>query len=177
MTTIFIFGFFCIIVTPSYLGTPDVPMSYPLVTFLCGFVPLAFVAYSTAPIVTYMHVRLPTYARASREALEKWMRGGVSKDTELELSSMTLFARPKQTAVKVGDLVPSKTWTNMANYVLREGGESKPGPLLRKGGKWWKSTPLKKFNVQGFNRDSREGWVWEDLSRQIERRARFKGYS
>lgn len=177
MTTIFVFGFFVFVVTPAYFVAPDMPISRTIAMAGCGIIPFAFVAYSTAPLVTYIHIRLPFYARHTKEGLEKWLGAGVHRDTDLEISSMTLLARPKQTSVSVGDIMPTQSQLGVANYKLIPGAKSRPGPLLRRGGKWWQSEPLKQFNIQGFNREAREGWVWEEIARQIERRAKLKGYT
>lgn len=167
MTTVFVFGFFGFIVTPAYLSAEETPWSTTALAAAAAVCPLAFVTLTTAPIVTYIHLKIPPYARISREALTKWIKSRINPSTELDISSMTFLARPKQTTVAFGDLVPTRGLLNPANFKLQPGAASSPGPLIRRGGKWWASTPLREFCVSGFNKEAREPWVWDELQKQI----------
>ena len=176
MTTVLVAGFFTFILAPrQVIMDATQPLMVPVAAAVCGIIPFAFVWRTTYPLVTYMHIRIPTYARTTRSALEKWVNRGVNPATEMEITSMTFLARPKQVAVKVGDLVPSNRMLGYANWRVASGVDVNQGPLIRRGGKWWHAPPLKEFSISGFNRDAREGWVWTELGRQIHRRAVMKG--
>ena len=176
MTTVVVAGLFTFVLVPKYvIMDATKPLTVSLAAAVCGIIPFAFVWRTTYPMVTYMHVRIPAYARTTRSALEKWLNRGVNPTTEMEITSMTFLARPKQVVVRVADLMPSNQMLGHANWRVAPGAHVNEGPLIRRGGKWWHAPPLKEFSIAGSNRGAREGWVWTELSRQIERRAFMKG--
>lgn len=78
--------------------------------------PLLFIAYTTSPFVTHMHIHLPAQARASRAALERFVRA-MPQDTKLTITTMSLIGKPRYSSVAAGDLKPVSQRFGIINYV------------------------------------------------------------
>ncbi|KAH8158279.1 hypothetical protein CIB48_g9966 [Xylaria polymorpha] len=95
LSTLFIFAFFGFVVTPAYYKKEG----------LSPTVVRMFVAYTTSPFVTFIHMRLPPFARQSEEMLRRYVRT-LSPQTELDITTMSLIAKPRVSVVKLSDLAP-----------------------------------------------------------------------
>ncbi|UNI23150.1 hypothetical protein JDV02_008985 [Purpureocillium takamizusanense] len=71
---------------------------------LCGILPFAFVAYTTAPFVTHVHIHLPPAARHSRATLARFV-AAMPASTRLTLTTMSAIAKPRYSDVRAGDLM------------------------------------------------------------------------
>ncbi|KAJ5045756.1 hypothetical protein NUH16_002576 [Penicillium rubens] len=72
-----------------------------------GALPMLFVSYTAAPYVNFIHLALPAFARKSREAAVQYAKD-LPPTAVLYLTSMRFNTIPRQTAVRLGDLVPIK---------------------------------------------------------------------
>lgn len=76
-------------------------------------------AWSTAPFVTHVHMHLPAAARASPASLARFV-GALPPAARLTLTTMSLVAAPRCTAVRAGDLraaPPRSRRLGLVNYV------------------------------------------------------------
>ncbi|KAK0730357.1 hypothetical protein B0H67DRAFT_29480 [Lasiosphaeris hirsuta] len=166
LTTIFVFVFFGLIVTPSYLAARE-PVQKTAAVALCAVVPFIYVAYTTTPFVTAIHLSLPPFARTSAEMLKRFV-ANVPPTTRLDIQSMSLIGKPRTSSTTVADLRPSNKRFGMVNY-------ERDTKALNKGRKWWRFRAVGKFNVQKGNEGNvKTGWVWQEISKSIAKKAEKK---
>ncbi|KAK3362629.1 hypothetical protein B0T25DRAFT_524831 [Lasiosphaeria hispida] len=166
LTTIFVFVFFGLIVTPSYLAAGE-PAHKTAAVALCAVVPFIYVAYTTTPFVTAIHLNLPTFARTSAEMLKRFA-ANVPPTTRLDIQSMSLIGKPRTSSTTVADLRPSNKRFGMVNY-------ERDTKVLNKVRKWWRFRAVGKFNVQKGNEGNvKMGWVWKEISKSIAMKAEKK---
>ena len=79
---------------------------------------MVFVAYTTTPFVSYAHLRLPVFARQSREQLFKWARK-IPPSTEIDLTTIRSFGRPRVSRMKISDLRTTSARLGVANLARR----------------------------------------------------------
>lgn len=187
ITTLFLFAFSSLFIAPTYYYSPTEPnwaaaagtsprssLSHPQTASLNhppplvaagGAVPLLFVAYTAAPFVNYVHIKLPTFARQSREHLLRWAKN-IPPSTEIDMTTMRLYGLPRVSRMAVADLrEKEKTAFGVANLVrvpARFGG----------GGKrpWWMGREVTSFYVGLDQRAGREPAVWPSVLEGIRRR-------
>ncbi|KHN94513.1 uncharacterized protein MAM_07568 [Metarhizium album ARSEF 1941] len=142
LTALLMGAFFTLLVVPSYVRA-EKPLQDTAAAAACGVVPMLFVAYSTAPFVTHMHVHLPAAARASPAVLKRFV-AAMPPGTRLTLTTMSSFtAKPRCSAVRVGELraaVPG-TRFGLVNYVRDVEAED-----ARR--KWYMYRAVRSFYVQ-----------------------------
>ncbi|KAH8905971.1 hypothetical protein BR93DRAFT_979115 [Coniochaeta sp. PMI_546] len=161
LTTIFIFVFFGLVVTPAYLKSEH-PLWQAGGVFMCGLIPLLTVAYTTSPFVTNIHIKLPVFARQSRVLLERWAKSGIPASTPLQITTMSFIGKPRVSVLTVGDLVPARQRFGLVNYLR---GDVKEENARRK---WYMFRAVGKFNVTpGGEKRVNGGFVWEEVERQI----------
>ncbi|KAI0976767.1 hypothetical protein F4678DRAFT_414432 [Xylaria arbuscula] len=104
LTTLFTFAFFGFVVTPAYYEKEGLSPTVAR-TALCAIAPLVFVAYITSPFVTFVHVRLPPFARQSAATARRYI-ANIPGDAELEMTTMSFIAKPRTSAVRLSELKP-----------------------------------------------------------------------
>ncbi|KAI5921119.1 hypothetical protein F4810DRAFT_385809 [Camillea tinctor] len=162
VSTLFMFVFFVFVVTPLYIDKEGLDLSPNIVrSALSGIIPLAFVAYTTAPFVTFIHLRLPPYARQSKELLARFVKH-LPPDTELEITTMNFLAKPRISKVKISDLKPSKSRFGLVSLTR----DTKAENAKRK---WYQPRAVGQFSVQS-NTMPRVPWVWGETSKMINKR-------
>lgn len=153
-----------------------------------AIVPLAFVAWATSPFVTFVHIRLPPYARQSEDMLRRFMtthlsnstaahnvaaRGsgssgartavsaGLTSQTELEITTMSYIAKPRLSIVRLGDLSPTKKRLGIVNYTRDTTAENKRR-------KWYMFPAVADFSIQeSSNTMPKVPWVWSKIADRI----------
>lgn len=181
------FVFFGAIVTPSFLASHEpwwrttggscLPASPGLSTrltprvgiqvFLCGTIPLLFVAYTTHPFVTAIHIYPPRIARASPEALRRFARGPPPAATRIDISTLSLIGKPRVSEMVLGDLVPAAT-AGRGGGIANLARDTRAANAVRP---WWRFPAVARFWTFGAGEDGvRTGWVWRELRQEIERR-------
>ncbi|KND90939.1 hypothetical protein TOPH_04361 [Tolypocladium ophioglossoides CBS 100239] len=180
LTSIFIGAFFTFVVVPGYVKS-DKPWPETAGVVLCGVLPLAFVAYTTAPFVTHIHIHLPASARASRPALERFV-AALPPSAQLTLTTMSLIAKPRYSSLRAGDLAPARRRLGVVNYARDTAGENE-------GRRWYNLRAVGQFYVQdkvaggGKGRRVRyqkkgkgvvDTWIWDALRDKIATRAAAK---
>lgn len=154
-----------------------------VIVVLCGVLPLAFVAYTTAPFVTHIHIHLPPAARASRPALERFV-AALPPSAQLTLTTMSLIAKPRYSSLRAGDLAPARRRFGVVNYVRDTAGENE-------GRRWYNLRAVGQFYVQErakvggggkarvrYQKKSSRGvvdtWIWDAVRDRIATRAAAK---
>lgn len=126
-----------------------------------GLIPFVVVAYATAPFVTYIHLRIPFYARRSRESLMKFV-DAVPLTTEIDLTTIGQFGWPHVYRMPLAELRKAKFALSAAN-IIRVPRSSSQLPQRP----WWKRGLPTKFYVRNepVGRRGPSPWhkVWEQL--------------
>lgn len=122
---------------------------------------MIFVTYTTAPFVTYVHLRLPEFARQSRESLLRYSRY-LPRNATIDITTLNMIGRPRVSRVVVGDLHPVGSRFSITNYARG----AKDEEMKRS---WWAARPIKQFAILGGRGRSREEGVWENVARSIKR--------
>ena len=181
VTTLFIFGFFDMIMTPAYiaagepalktiggmstlrLGLAHVANMVPSVA-LCGIIPAAYVAWSTSPYVATIHLHLPPYVRWSHGILERFARTA-PPNTRLDITTVSLIGKPRVSSMTLADLRPANKRLGTVNY-------TRDTTIANASRKWWRFRAVADFNMhEGVQRGIKTGWVWKEISEGITKRA------
>ena len=119
--------------------------------------PFIFVAYVTSPVVTFITVSLPPFARTSRDMLLRFAKAP-PPTTRLDLSTLSLIGKPRVSAMTLGDLRPTHRRFGLVNLERDTAAED-----ARR--RWWEFRAVKGFHVQeGMERRLKAGWVWKEMS-------------
>ncbi|KAI8954948.1 hypothetical protein F4801DRAFT_414734 [Xylaria longipes] len=154
LCTLFIFAFFGFVVTPAYYEKEGLSPTVAR-TALCAVGPLVFVAYTTSPFVTFVHMRLPQFARQSEEMLRRYART-LPPQTELEITTMSLIAKPRVSTVKVSDLAPVNRRFGIVNMARDTAADNATR-------KWYMFPAVGNFNAQRASGTSKAPWVWDAI--------------
>ncbi|CAD6501037.1 BgTH12-06737 [Blumeria graminis f. sp. triticale] len=162
ITTIFIFGFFSLVVIPKHvLADKKVPWVTGTIA-ISGLVPMVFVAYITGPFVTYVHVRIPSFARNSKQMIVRFAKS-IPPETELDFTTMNIFGKPRVSRAKVKDIYAIQRRFGMVNFV-------RDTSLLKKSKAWWKVKAVDQFGVHGRDSGFLNGEVWNLIRKNIEKK-------
>ncbi|KAK7962231.1 uncharacterized protein PG986_003056 [Apiospora aurea] len=164
LSTIFVFAFFGFVVTPTYIektGWGDTTLR----TVAAAVGPLLIVGYLTSPFVSFMHLRLPPFARVSEETLRSFVKRlpAQAQTTELDITTMSAIAKPRVSKVKLSELRPANQRLGIVNYVRDTTAENATR-------KWYNFRAVGKFNVQ-HNKSPRVRGVWEEIAATITKQA------
>jgi hypothetical protein len=145
-------------IPPSVLKSHDINTSHlcELLTshpvMLSGIIPMVSVAYISGPFVNYIHLRLPAFARGSREMLLRYSKK-LPKDAEIDITTMNFIGKPRVTRMKVTDLYPVKERLGMANYARDTTKINAERP-------WWMGKAVRQFGVHGGRSKVMGGEIW-----------------
>ncbi|KAJ5090655.1 hypothetical protein N7532_009339 [Penicillium argentinense] len=106
VTTIFLFGAACFLVAPFCYADEERQWMTPLV-IAGGAVPMISFAYVASPYVNFIHLALPAFARRSREMAAHYAKD-LPPTAVLYLNTMRWNTIPRQTTVRLGDLVSDR---------------------------------------------------------------------
>ncbi|RYP43941.1 hypothetical protein DL768_009538 [Monosporascus sp. mg162] len=159
LSTLFIFAFFGFVVTPAYFDKEGFSVSVARTT-ASALVPLIFVAYTTSPFVSFIHIRLPPFARQSEEMLRRFVQNLPPK-TELDITTMSFIAKPRLSKVAVSDLRAANKRLGIVNYTRDTAAENAAR-------KWYMFPAVGNFSIQG-NKMPRLPWVWEHVANTLAR--------
>ncbi|KAL8677759.1 MAG: hypothetical protein Q9186_005844 [Xanthomendoza sp. 1 TL-2023] len=163
LTAFFFFAFSAFLVAPSQLFHPDSPAWVPPAVVVGGLIPVLVVAQATAPFVTYIHLRIPFYARRSKDSLMKFVNNTVPLNTEIDLTTIGHFGWPHVHRMPLAELRKAKFALSAANLkrVL-------PSSSSLPKRSWWKGSLPTKFYVvnEPIGRRGPTPWqkVWEQLN-------------
>ncbi|KAG5989412.1 hypothetical protein E4U54_004344 [Claviceps lovelessii] len=167
LTSLLLGAFFVLLVVPSYVMA-EKPMAQTAAVAMAGVAPILFMSYTTAPLVTHIHVHLPPGARASRALLERFV-AAMPASTRLTFTTMSLIGKPRYSSVAVGDLRPVQgRRLGLVNYVRDTGDENATR-------KWYMYRAVGGFYVQGgpekgkrYGRKGKvDGWIWDAVRQKV----------
>ncbi|KAH7379737.1 hypothetical protein BKA64DRAFT_234806 [Cadophora sp. MPI-SDFR-AT-0126] len=158
VTTIFICAFFCAVMAPTHFYA-DESNGAAAGVMVAGLVPVTVIAYISSPFVTYIHLRLPIFARQSHEMLLRYSKT-LPKAAELDITTMNFIGKPRVTRVKVGDLHATRERMGFANY-CRDTTE------LNAKRPWWMGKAVRQFGVHNEKSGIMDGQVWENVAKSI----------
>ncbi|RKF62269.1 hypothetical protein OnM2_034055 [Erysiphe neolycopersici] len=163
LTTIFICGFFTLVVVPKHILAEKKTPWVTCTIAISGVVPMLFVAYVSGPFVTYIHLRIPNYARNSKEMIVRFAKSP-PKDTELDFTTMNFFGKPQVVRLKIKDIHASRLRFGMVNFI-RDTTE------INKNRAWWKGKAIRQFGIHGRETGGfLAGEVWKLIKINIEKR-------
>ncbi|KAH6672176.1 hypothetical protein B0J14DRAFT_655067 [Halenospora varia] len=166
ITTIFICTFFCVFVGPTFFNAEDpAPMAASIVV-LSGIVPMVFVMYISRPFVNFIHLRLPPFARNSREMMMRYSKN-LPKDAEIDITTMNLLGKAQVARMKVTDLYPVRERFGMVNYA-RDTRE------INSKRKWWMPPAVRQFGVHSGRSRIMGGEVWDNIAAIISKNSKSK---
>jgi hypothetical protein len=126
---------------------------------ISGIIPMIFVMYTAAPFVTYVHLRLPPFARISRTNLMRYS-ANLPKDASIYITTMNIIGRPHVSRVNVSELYPIKKPLNIANFARDTKEISSKRP-------WWARRYVRRFAILETSGATREKGIWENVVRSI----------
>ncbi|ATZ46540.1 hypothetical protein BCIN_01g11180 [Botrytis cinerea B05.10] len=159
VTTIFIFVFFTLVVAPAHYYAEDEPEWVAPAVLLSGAVPVVFVAYITSPFVNYIHLKLPNFARNSRDLLMRYSKNP-PKDAQIDITTMNFVGKPRVTRLDISELQAVKQRFGVVNF-------SRDTKKINATRKWWMPKAVRVFGVHGGAGRVREGEAWENIAKKI----------
>ena len=115
---------------------------------------MIFVTYTTAPFVSYARIRLPLFARRSREQLARWIQK-IPRNTEIYLTTMGFSGRGRVSRMLVSDLKETKARLGVANLARTLNSEAG----FRK--KWWRPKEPHLFYIADDSAKSGKSKTWQ----------------
>src|SRR5688572_24054038 len=140
---------------------------------------MLLIGYTTSPFVTHMHMHLPTAARASRQALERFVLT-LPPTTPLTITTMNFIGKPRYSKLQAGHLLPERSRLGLVNYV-RDHTDQEAASR-----KWYNLRAVNKFYVQDDaalktakkmrkgKKSPVEWWIWDAVRERIAKRAATK---
>ncbi|OJI98152.1 hypothetical protein ASPVEDRAFT_79813 [Aspergillus versicolor CBS 583.65] len=165
ITTIFLFGVSCLVVAPAFMSS-DFPSYLGPAIVVGGALPMLFVAYTSAPYVNFVHLVLPISVRRSREQAVQYAKK-LPPTATLYLNTMKFNTIPRQSEVRLSDLVPDKSPIRPVSFRNKN-----PAPLP-----WWRGKTLQHFFTAEKSKPGKESTtfypeLWEHVYKQIQNRPR-----
>lgn len=121
---------------------------------------MLYVMTVSAPFVVYVHIKLPQFARRSREQLLRWAEN-IPPSTELDLTTIRTYGRPRVSRLTLAELKPVKARFGIENLarIQRKYGRT-PRP-------WWAHREQHLFFVGNQRRKTFESSIWNKVCGRI----------
>lgn len=163
LSGIFLIIFTGLFVAPAYYFSPLEPTYLAFVYLAGSCIPLAIMTFTAPPFVTYVHLKLPVWARHSAARLQRYTQA-LPSTSELDVTSLK-WIWPRVTRLSAGELYLHQGQLSGAMTLRRE----VPRHVLDSR-KWFAWRPIKKFYVGGkAGKKSAEPWVWEGVIAAVAR--------
>lgn len=127
-----------------------------------GTIPLLSVAYISSPFVANIHLRLPTFARNSRDLLVRYSQN-LPKDAKLEITTMNFIGKPRISLIRAADLRPVRERFGLVNYRRDNNDLDSKRP-------WWMGKAVRQFGVHGGTHLKDGNGIWENVNRGLAKR-------
>lgn len=139
----------------------DPANQFVLIVIAGGALPMLFVAFTSAPYVNFVHLALPLSVRRSREQAVNYAKK-LPPTATLYINTMKFSTIPRQTEVRLSDLVPDKSAIRPVSFRNKN-----PAPLP-----WWRGKALKQFYTAEKSKPGSESktfypGLWEHVYQQI----------
>ncbi|KAL4782476.1 hypothetical protein BJX76DRAFT_290663 [Aspergillus varians] len=163
ITTIFVFGVSCLVVAPAFMSS-EFPSYLGPAIVIGGALPMLFVSYTSAPYVNFVHLALPISVRRSREQAVQYAKK-LPPTATLYINTMKFNTLPRQTEVRLSDLVPDKSAIRPVSFRNKN-----PASLP-----WWRGKTLSQFFTAEKSKPGKESTtfypdLWENVLKQIRNR-------
>lgn len=164
VTTIFLFSATLLFIAPTLYNDPEQPSWVAPTVVGASAVPLIYVMYHASPFVAYVHIKLPIFARRSREQLLKWAQS-IPSNTEVEMTTIKSYGSLRTTRMPISELRPIKARFGIENLarVPRSLGRTSNSPKRP----WWAPKEQNLFFIGNERRKSVETAVWQKALEQI----------
>ena len=116
--------------------------------------------YYSSPFVAYVHIRLPGFARRSKEQLLKWSQN-IPASTEVEMTTVKSYGSLRSSRMQIAELQPTKALFGIQN-LLRV-----PKYTTNRKRPWWMPKQQCWFYVGNERRKTVETAVWQKVWSQI----------
>lgn len=136
-----------------------------IIAIVGGAVPMLFVAYTSAPFVTFVHLRPPAFARRSRDTFLRFSKN-LPADASIDITTMKFSSRQRVSKMRVADLKPTKGFLSIANLIRMHSSTT-----AKQTRPWWMGKPPSRFYVGSERGKSREKGVWQNVLNQIKQRS------
>lgn len=124
-------------------------------------VPLIYVMYYASPFVAYVHLKLPVFARRSREQLLKWAEN-IPPNTEVEITTIKSYGSLRITRMPISELQPVKAKFGIENL------KRVPKTASSMTRPWWAPKERHMFFIDTTQRRKTvEAAVWQKAREQI----------
>lgn len=178
MTTIFFFCFSVGVIAPWQYNLPESPAWMPLagsvtqssqslsltnviIVIVGGSIPMLVVMRTTAPFVTYAHLKLPFHARRSRDHIAKFVEK-VPPHTEIDLTTIGNFGWAHVYRMPLFELRKTKYRFSVAN--LRR----VPSFLSQTSKRaWWKGSLPTNFYIADERVRRGSSTLWQRVLEQL----------
>ena len=134
------------------------------IVLVSGTIPLVAVSYLTIPFVNYIHLRLPIFARHSKDLLVRYSKS-LPPNAEVDITTMNFIGKPKVSRMKVAELHSVNQRFAMVNFVRKAGRED-----VMKKRPWYLGRQSMLFGVHGGRTKILGGEIWENVSKGIKKR-------
>lgn len=119
-----------------------------------GAIPMIFVAYTTAPFVTFAHINLPHFALRSKDQLMRWVER-MPPSAELHLTTMKFYGLPRVSRLSLSELRQKSARLGVANFV------KVPSSVARKSRPWWMGREPSSFYISSEPLKARPAALWQ----------------
>ena len=126
-----------------------------------GAIPLTFVVRTTRPFVSFVHIKLPVFARRSKESLFKWAQN-IPPETQVYMTTTRFYGGARVSRMAVRDLHQTRALFSVAN--LTRTPPSKTEAAKRS---WRTPKPLLKFYVGPEIKKAKEFSVWQQALKRM----------
>lgn len=161
ITTIFLFGVSILVVAPAF-AADEFPWYLAPAVVVGGALPMLFIAYTSAPFVNFVHLALPAFARRSKDQTLQYAKN-LPPTATLYINTMKFTTIPRQTEVRLGDLVADKAFLRPVSFRNKN-----PAPLP-----WWAGKTLRQFYTAEKSQPGRQSTtfypeVWDHVYKHIQ---------
>ena len=120
-----------------------------------------FVGFITRPFVSFVHIKLPVFARRSKESLFRWAQS-IPPETQVYMTTTRFYGGPRVSRMAVEDLRQTRAWLSVANLTRTPPSRTE---VARKS--WRAPEPLLRFYVGAENKKATESSVWEQALKRM----------
>lgn len=121
---------------------------------------MVFVAYTTRPFVNYVHLRLPHFARRSRDQLLRWAKK-MPPSTEIDITTMRFYGTARVSRMRLADLRGKKARLGVANLVRINIDPDMKGRI------WWRGETQNQFYVGNQKFKGKDTSIWMSVLEHI----------
>jgi hypothetical protein len=131
---------------------------------MASAIPLFYVIYYASPFVAYIHIKLPMFARRSREQLLRWAQN-IPPNTEVEMTTIKSYGSLRTTRMPISELRPTKARFGIENLIRVPKPSTRTITGVRR--PWWAPKEQTVFFVGNERRKTVETAVWQKALEQI----------